>query len=358
MTTFHIEQIVGLFATATPLQANWSCPALVSDDPAASGIRCGFPDDKGHKAHARDSESLFITNLHVEGGEVGAAITSFSVRRSVYFAFFGKLAEISTSGRPDCPPPQHAVTEAVVSPPSRESHANPGSEDGTRGNLQERPGTFEGATFALREQQVSVEDGNDVQDGVNFFSPSERIQRRGTHMDVERIIASGLAGIREDPDGRSHEAQAAGNLEELGDSYRDLIGTDNVIPAGDRQPGEQDPDRQLQIMAFSHSKVRIEFKIHERDVWKTDRSLLVDPSELSEVERVAKKYMRKGFKPFDTSFSLLVPRTCLQAVTADGTNTVLLIPENDIRVNNQLVAFEPASNAGPSTASRLKKGRY
>jgi hypothetical protein len=36
---------------------------------------------------------------------------------------------------------------------------------------------------------------------------------------------------------------------------------------------------------------------------------------------------------------------------------VLLIPENDIRVNNQLVVFEPASDARPSTASRVKRGR-
>jgi hypothetical protein len=38
----------------------------------------------------------------------------------------------------------------------------------------------------------------------------------------------------------------------------------------------------------------------------TKRSLLVDPSEPSKVEQVAKKYMRKGIRPFDTSFNFLL----------------------------------------------------
>jgi hypothetical protein len=101
--------------------------------------------------------------------------------------------------------------------------------------LEEKPVTFGGATSALeQEQQVSVGNGNDVQDDVDFLRPSERDPRRGMQMDIERIIAAGLASIREDPDGRSHEAQAA---------------------------GEQNPDRRLQIVPPSPSQVRIEFKI-------------------------------------------------------------------------------------------------
>ncbi|MCJ1355759.1 MAG: hypothetical protein MMC33_005751 [Icmadophila ericetorum] len=270
-------------------------------------------DPKDEKVHAQDSKSLFITNPHAEREEQGESITSFFVRRSLYFAFLG-----------------------------------------------ERLDTFEGRRLGVeeeRERQAPVENGNDAQEEVDSFQATGKDQRRDTQLEIERIIADGLASIREDPDGQLYEAQAAGNLEELSDSYRDLIGTDSICPAGDRQPGEQDPDRRLQIMAPSPSQVRIEFKIYERDVWKTDHSLLVDPSEPSEVERVAKEYMRKGFRPFDISFSLLVPRTCFKAVTADGTNTVLLVPENDICVNNQLVVFKPAADAGPSTGRRLKRDR-
>jgi len=126
-----------------------------------------------------------------------------------------------------------------------------------------------------------------------------------------------------------------GNLEELVGSYPDLVRTDNVEPPS--------------------SEIRIEFMIYERDAWRTDRSLLVDSAEPFEVERVVKKYMRKGFWPFYASFNPLVPRTCFQAVTVDGANRILLIPEYDIRINNQLVLSGPISNAGPSTGKRMKK---
>ena len=127
-------------------------------------------------------------------------------------------------------------------------------------------------------------------------------------MDLERIIANGLANIPEDP---SPEGQAVENMDELAISYRDLVRTDDVDLTAARQLGE------LQIKP----EVRIEFKIQERGVWGTNRSLRVNPLEPSEVERVTKKYMRTRFRPFDTSFNLLVPRTCFQAVTANGTRT-------------------------------------
>jgi hypothetical protein len=180
----------------------------------------------------------------------------------------------------------------------------------------------------------------------------ERDQRRGTLLDIERIIAGGLTSIREDPEDQPQENRTDGQ-EELVDSRQDLIRTDNVNQAGERQSREQ---ARLQIMSPAPSMIRIEFKIYERDVWRTDRSLLVDPSELSEVERVARKYIREKLRPFDTSFRLLVLGKYFQVVTADRTNTILVIPEDNIRVNNQLVVFEPASDTGPSTSGRGEKG--
>lgn len=37
---------------------------------------------------------------------------------------------------------------------------------------------------------------------------------------------------------------------------------------------------------------------------------------------------------------------------------MLLIPENNIRVNNQLVVIEPVLDIEPSIGRRLKKSRY
>lgn len=54
---------------------------------------------------------------------------------------------------------------------------------------------------------------------------------------------------------------------------------------------------------------------------------LVDPSDPSETERVAKKSMRKDIRLFDTNLRTLAPRDCFEAATTQGTNTILLILE-------------------------------
>jgi len=87
---------------------------LTSGDPDASVIRCGFPNKE---EHARDRESLFITNFHVKSGKQGASVTSFFVRGSVYFAFFGRPAETSIDG--SCfTPLRDTATEPAASVPS------------------------------------------------------------------------------------------------------------------------------------------------------------------------------------------------------------------------------------------------
>lgn len=80
--------------------------------------------------------------------------------------------------------------------------------------------------------------------------------------------------------------------------------------------------------------VRIECKIRDRGIWKVSDTLLVNPSDPSEVRRIAIKYMRKRIRMFDTSFRMLTPQTCFEDVTADGTNTILLIPDWDIDTGN------------------------
>ena len=92
-----------------------------------------------------------------------------------------------------------------------------------------------------------------------------------------------------------------------------------------RQSSDQGPDL---------PRVRIEYKIRDRGVWKVSHTLLVDPSDPSEARRVAIKYMRKRIHMFDTSFRMLTSQTCFEDVTTDGTNTILLIPEWDIDTDN------------------------
>jgi hypothetical protein len=91
----HVGQIARMFSTAIPLPLEQLSPALVSDDPDASGNRCGLP---GEDAHKQDGKFLYMAALHTQRKEQGEGITSFFVRRSVYFAFFGKPEDVSADG--------------------------------------------------------------------------------------------------------------------------------------------------------------------------------------------------------------------------------------------------------------------
>lgn len=90
--------------------------------------------------------------------------------------------------------------------------------------------------------------------------------------------------------------------------------------------------------------IRITYKVRERGVWRTAHSLDVDPSNPSEVERVAVKYMRKRMRLFDTELNILTPRDCFEAATAEGSNTILLLPETEIDIS------EPLENSIPKSA--------
>lgn len=62
---------------------------LLADSIVKPQARCGMPRMRTHK---QDSTLLFLDYLHADDMEVADMITTFYVRRCVYFAFFGKPA--------------------------------------------------------------------------------------------------------------------------------------------------------------------------------------------------------------------------------------------------------------------------
>ncbi|PVH71515.1 hypothetical protein DL98DRAFT_540001 [Cadophora sp. DSE1049] len=193
----NVKQIVRLFDTTTSVQVQQVCPAFVSNDLAASGARYGFPSDK---AHARDTDALSISNLHAEVTEQGESITSFFMRRSVYFAFFGRPSGTCTDAR---------------------SHPNP-SRDPSFGEVASSPFQQSRSNHALSGR-------------VDGGPEGEAAGREGSALDLENLIAGGLASTSRGP-----TTEDLGALVRL---YRDLIGTDNN---SDRQEHHQDPDKQRQ----------------------------------------------------------------------------------------------------------------
>jgi hypothetical protein len=104
----HVSRIVRLFTKAVPTVTKDVKPALVTDYPKESGERCGFTYEKDDQL---DRKYLFIKKMHTEDETEGPSITSFYVRMSVYFPFFGRSlgAPLSTgasdhnAARPSAP---------------------------------------------------------------------------------------------------------------------------------------------------------------------------------------------------------------------------------------------------------------
>jgi len=59
----------------------------------------------------------------------------------------------------------------------------------------------------------------------------------------------------------------------------------------------------------------------------------------SDVEQLAKMCLKQGFRAFDADLKILQPRDCFEAATDRGRNFILLIPENNIDISEELEAF-------------------
>jgi hypothetical protein len=75
--------------------------------------------------------------------------------------------------------------------------------------------------------------------------------------------------------------------------------------------------------------IDIKFWSLERGQWNQSDSLLVDPSDPSAMERLARKYSCKGYTLYDVSLKSLRPAHCYRAATADDTNAIFLISAHE-----------------------------
>ena len=87
--------MVGFFSTAEALIEEEARIIYEVDNDGRPPKRCGIPKPKDHE---QDKLSLFLDKLHDTNEQQYPEITSFFVRRSVYFAFWGKSARIVNHG--------------------------------------------------------------------------------------------------------------------------------------------------------------------------------------------------------------------------------------------------------------------
>ena len=83
----------------------------------------------------------------------------------------------------------------------------------------------------------------------------------------------------------------------------------------------------------------------------------IDPSDPSLVKCVVEKHTSERRFLFNTNLQSMAPSECFEAVVADSTNVILLIPEGNINIDRELSisALKLGSNAGDMGKSTLKR---
>ncbi|PYH60299.1 uncharacterized protein BO96DRAFT_497933 [Aspergillus niger CBS 101883] len=89
-----VNRIAECFAMAAPYEPDIGHD-LLADSTMKPRARCGMPRTRTHK---QDSPLLFLDRLHADDVGVTDTITSFYVRRCVYFSFFGRSARPGPTG--------------------------------------------------------------------------------------------------------------------------------------------------------------------------------------------------------------------------------------------------------------------
>ncbi|ETN44757.1 uncharacterized protein HMPREF1541_10427 [Cyphellophora europaea CBS 101466] len=231
-----------------------------------------------------DRTSLYLHFLDKEQNENNEGITSFYVRQSVYLQFLGR----SNGG--------------VILPEASGPSATPPQRPYEVANFHDEAGPGE----VGREEAGSEEDWG----GENG--------REGN--------------------GRGEDRRDSWTPIVYDEMNSDADPSTSGPALGGRILGSPDNEGPEMLETPDSDTVAVSFKILDNGTWRDVQTLQVYRADPSEVARVAKKSMRKGFRTMDTNMQLLAPDDCFEAATIDGTNTILLIPQADLDVDEGLVA--------------------
>jgi hypothetical protein len=99
---------------------------------------------------------------------------------------------------------------------------------------------------------------------------------------------------------------------------------ESTVENPDQPPAAVSPQAQ-------QGHVEIQFLALEREQWRKSDRILVDLSDPSPLERLARKYLWKGYSLYDVNLQSLRPAQCFRAATADGENSIFVISEHEER---------------------------
>ena len=313
---------------------------------------------------------LFLPRLY--GPLETMQVTSFFVRRSVYFAFFGQAlttdlsqAEHESSHVPVFVPPGRrcsSVELQAVESEERERRENLArltretqEQQEKLSNLSAKCRDCEARLQQLTQTELAIR--KRLQEQQEQQERERRLEREpGQVAEVgqereairgeEQLRWAPLAAPRETPSISPENSEDASRLAKQTRrvtqfEFGQLLETETPPhePVKPLQGTVSEPTLSEQVgpsTVRSSSPIRIEFKTRARNnEWVTSDILHVDPSDPSEVQRVAAKYLRKNFHLFDTEYNNLIPRTCFGQATRNGTNTILVIPVSEVNTTWQ-----------------------
>ncbi|KAJ5976578.1 hypothetical protein N7481_010285 [Penicillium waksmanii] len=389
-----VRRIVECFTEAVPDRPG-PPRDLLADSTVKTHARSGVPQTR---THVQDAPLLFLDRLHADV-DAADTITSFFVRRCVFFAFLGKSSRVGPSSTTENGG-MNADTEAegmLQSPLFIECH-DPMDGSAHHMDTSGRSSLLRKSNFPTHQLVSCETEGSEVAPepmDLDRISPSggDHTTLRRTHdesvlgTDLSRCspraelaledagsectqISLETVSLQWGQDERATEeelnphtasvpesaAQSFTNptsqrrsssetvilSEESRPPYpEDLIVPDNthnsLATSGDRLAEgihrdtehitAQDTDPKGQ--ASTQELIEIKFWSLERSQWNQSDCLLVDPSDPSPMERLARKYSCKGFTLYDVSLKSLRPAHCYHAATADDTNAIFLISAHE-----------------------------
>ena len=313
---FESPQITALkqHAGSKNTQENFphSRPLLVTTGPGVSrNQRYGKPRSR---AFEEDHAFLFIDYLHDERQEQSEGITSFFVRQSVYFAFFGRPAKTSTASSRN---PRR----------SPDSSSDTGRMEDDIDHILSSYGDGQDSRREERDRQEREEQERQERERQERERQEREMQEWET-LEQRRRERERQMREREEEERREQERQEL-EREEEGRRERERQERERERQERERERQERETREQEKILIY--------YKIWERGIWRDLPPLAVHPTDSSEVGRVAKKYMRKKIRPLNTRLRMLAPNECFQAVIDDRTHTVLLVAQNSLLIDDSLL---------------------
>jgi hypothetical protein len=320
----------------TPFDSTPSSPLLVTSGPGvAMPHRSGVPR---RKAFEEAREFLYINHLHDGQQHQGEGITSFFVRKSVYLNFFGRPNSRTggTAYRSPTISPSRSTTNLMrESSPGESSYA-------TRPHSEELPASAEQMediddillSYAQRDNDDlyanTVEGVSLAPDpDITLHQLEEREMQEREREERERREREGR-NIKRQEQERSARAKAERKRQ---DEAR--LEQERLIKERSEQARLE--EERLYEQRLEHREVVIKFIIYERGSWRDLPPIGVNPGDPTEVERIAKKYMRKDIRTFNTQLQMLAPQECFQAVVDDQTHTILLVLHDGLHFDHEMM---------------------